>query len=389
MKIALLFLIFLPAFIQAQKPKYSENKRVLSFEEQWTKDSIEFEKQHQRQWIKDSIKFENEQRIRNQKLERIYSERYNPKDSLDHVDKKAGVLFQSRNFTDADSVVAIINLNFKTSLYKARAIYYWICTNIKYDSVSYLSGNITYYNDIVRDAKYTFNRKLGVCAHYASLFQYMAERCGIESKIVNGHAKLLPFKYVSETTNHAWNIVKIKEKCVLIDPTWGVAQNNKVESFWFNTAPETFIYSHFPSDSSSQLIKKGKSLTEFQLLPIVDENFFLSKIPFVVPPLGYFSNSTGVLQIEAVDTKKIYSLRFTAYPVSTDREPTFSSYSYWQEISYIVKRSNRKGYSIIEAKVPGKGAWWVKVDITEYFVIDNEKHSISFPNSLMFQVTRL
>jgi transglutaminase/protease-like cytokinesis protein 3 len=389
MKTAFLFLLLLPVFLQAQKPKNREKKEVLSFEEQWAKDSIELEKKYQNQWVKDSLKFENEQRVRSQKWEKIYSERYNPKDSLYHIDQKTKTLFQSKDFEDADNVVAIINLNFKTSLHKARAIYYWICTNIKYDSVSYLSGNITFYNDIAKDAKHTFRRKVGVCAHYTSLFQYMAEGCGLESSVVNGYAKLFPFKYVSEKTNHAWNVIRINEKRILIDPTWGVAPNNQVESFWFNTAPDIFIYSHFPSDSGFQLIKKEKSFIEFQLLPIVDDNFFLSKIPFIIPTLGYFSNSTGVLQIEAADTKKTYSLKFTAYPVSAVTGSTFTSYTYWQEIPYVVKPSNRKGYSIIEAQVPGKGAWWVKIDITENITIGKEKHRINFPNSLMFQVTRL
>lgn len=375
-RIAFILLFLYPVFLFGQKN--TGKKSPHSEEEQWEKDSIDLAKEFQRKWIKDSIRWD-----------RIFRERTNPQDSLSYIDKKARFLFDTVNPMSLDSIISVINSNFKTPLHKARAIYYWICTNIKYDSVSYLTNAITFYHDLEKDARHTFLRKTGVCSHYASLFQYMSQKCGIEAKKISGYAKGLPFKYVSSETDHAWNVFRIKDIWVLADPTWGRLNKEEVESFWFNTPSEAFIYSHFPKDSSFQLLKQPMQLAVFRNLPIVSRNFFLSKIPFRIPNLGYFSNANGTLEIEAANTKKSYSLKFTAYPVAADILPEFSSYRNWIEINYRVKNSFKSGFSIIETQVPGKGSWWVKLDIIENLEFDGRKYPISFPNSLMFQVTRL
>jgi hypothetical protein len=61
----------------------------------------------------------------------------------------------------------------------------------------------------------------------------------------------------------------------------------------------------------------------------------------------------------------------------------------WLKIPYLVKNSTKKGFSVIETKVPGKGSWWVKLDVTEKFKLNGRNYGISFPRSLIFQVTKM
>lgn len=352
--------------------------RPLSKAEQWEKDSIESLAKYKKKWTNDSIKWV-----------KVYNERINPKDSLSYIYQKTKVLFLGKISTSLDSVLSIINSNFKLPIHKARAIYFWIATNIKYDSVNYLSKSIIFYGDLEKDAEYTFSRKTGVCSQYASLYQLMLQKCGIEAMTINGYSKISAYKYVSAATDHAWNVVKIKGKWILVDPTWGRLSNDEVETFWFNTPPETFIYSHFPQEGDCQLLKRPISISTFRIFPIVSTNFFLSKIPFTIPELGYFSNENGVLQIEAANTNKSYQLEFTVYPVSSDSSPQFLFNENWLKIPYLVKNSTKKGFSVIETKVPGKGSWWVKLDVTEKVKLNGRNYGISFPRSLIFQVTKM
>ncbi len=371
-----LLIFFYPCILLSQQN--TKKKQTLSEEEQWKRDSVELVEKYQKKRIQDSIKWT-----------KLYSERRNPKDSLSHIDKKAKEIFFGKSNISLDSVLSLINSNFKLPIHRTRAAYFWICTNIRYDSVSYLSNSIIFYDDLEKDAKHTFSRKTGVCSQYTSLYQFMLQKCGIEAMIINGYSKTSTYKYVSAATDHAWNVVKIKGKWILVDPTWGRLSNDEVETFWFNTAPETFIYSHFPQEEGYQLLKRPMPISTFRNFPIVSTNFFLSKIPFTIPELGYFSNENGVLQIEAANTNKSYQLEFTVYPVSSDSSPQFLFNENWLKIPYLVKNSTKKGFSVIETKVPGKGSWWVKLDVTEKFKLNGRNYGISFPRSLIFQVTKM
>lgn len=372
-------------FGQKQKP----NTQQLTIEEQWLKDSIDLDTKYKKKWIKDSIEWEKVNKKKAESRDNLYNERWNPKDSLSYVDNKAAFLFTKNSIENLNTLAFVINSNFSNPLHKARVIYYWICTNIKYDSASLIADTVKYYNNLEKDATQTFQLKRGVCAHYSSFFQYLGQLTGLESIIINGYSKVYPNKYVSPKIDHAWNAVKIKNQWKLIDATWGVYKAANPETFWFDTPAEKFIYSHFPTDSTFQFLKKKISLTYFQLKPIVEKTFYLSKIPTLIPEIGYFSNQNGVLLLEAANTKKKFDFNFTAFPVSIGDSKRFSERDNWIQVSYKVKNSSRKGYSLIEVTTPGKGSWWIKIDIIETIWQDGNKIEIEFPRAMIFQVATL
>ena len=81
--------------------------------------------------------------------------------------------------------------NLKTEEEKCRAIFRWICDNIKYDYKTL--------NDYKRDRTdptIVHKTKKAVCAGYASLFQAMCEEAKINCFYIIGY----------DTFNHAWNI---------------------------------------------------------------------------------------------------------------------------------------------------------------------------------------
>ncbi|HEY1058360.1 MAG TPA: transglutaminase-like domain-containing protein [Limnobacter sp.] len=97
---------------------------------------------------------------------------------------------------------------------KALKIFNWITENIQYDVDAYIKGISK--NQTLEELLKT---KKGVCDDYAHLFNAMANAVGLKSRIVNG--------FVNRSTesqrirDHAWNIVNIQGRSLIIDTTWG------------------------------------------------------------------------------------------------------------------------------------------------------------------------
>lgn len=104
---------------------------------------------------------------------------------------------------------------------KARSIYRWVGSNIKYDdekankvmdnSRGYESGAIPAFKD-----------RTGICFDYACLFTAMSKDVGLKSRIIVGEAY-----NGDEYVSHAWNQVYLEDekKWIKVDPTFYVAGN--------------------------------------------------------------------------------------------------------------------------------------------------------------------
>lgn len=86
-----------------------------------------------------------------------------------------------------------------------KKIYEYVINNVEYD-LNYIDS---------QDLRSAFIDGKGVCAGYATVFQYLANHLGYECYPVFGYAA-----NDSEST-HEWNIIKIKNNWYLVDPTWG------------------------------------------------------------------------------------------------------------------------------------------------------------------------
>ena len=147
---------------------------------------------------------------------------------------------------------------------KARAIYFWITHNIRYD-VEKMNRSITYSDSQELVDEVLIYRK-GVCSNYTALFKACCQSVGIESYIVDGYIRLNG-KLV--LVGHSWNAIKIDNKFYNIDATWaaGYVANGKFYQQFrdseFMITPAVFIKSHIPFDPIWQFSTNPISFKDF------------------------------------------------------------------------------------------------------------------------------
>ena len=87
-------------------------------------------------------------------------------------------------------------------------------------AISY-SGSPDYFT--AENALKALDTKKGVCAHYASLFYYLAKRALIPVKTLEGD---------STAGRHMWNIVYINNQWLHLDTTWDDSKNKTVYDYY-------------------------------------------------------------------------------------------------------------------------------------------------------------
>ena len=171
--------------------------------------------------------------------------------------------------TSTQAIANYINANFKTETDKIRAAYYWTVSNISYDIPGMYAVNFkeTVQQKIAR----TLKTRKGVCIHYASVFNDLAQKIGIQSYIIEGYNK-----QNGKVSNlaHAWIAAKIDKKWFIFDATWGSGYVNngkfykKLNNAYFKAEPSKIIASHIPFDY----------LWQFLNYPITNNEFYEGKI---------------------------------------------------------------------------------------------------------------
>lgn len=94
---------------------------------------------------------------------------------------------------------------------------------------------------------------------------------------VSGYARGVSTSLANETSsnvtksNHAWNIVQIKDVWYLVDVTW---DSDDYKTNYLFAEPRSFLHTHFPTESRYQLLAKPLSASVFVSLPNLRPNFF-------------------------------------------------------------------------------------------------------------------
>lgn len=183
------------------------------------------------------------------------------------VDAKIAVI-PTGSTTSTDAIAKYINANFKTETDKIRAVFYWTTSNISYDVANMFAVN---FNETEQEqiAK-TLRTKKGVCIHYATVFNELSQKTGIQSYIIEGYTK--QNGKVSDLA-HAWVAAKIDKKWYVFDPTWGSGYvdngrfSKKINNYYFKAQPDKIIASHIPFDY----------LWQFSNYPITNNEFYEGK----------------------------------------------------------------------------------------------------------------
>ncbi len=138
------------------------------------------------------------------------------------------------------------------------------------------------------------NRK-GVCAGYANLFEWFMKEIDVEVENVSGHIRDERNKYVElesdDDFRHAWNVVKISGKWMIVDTTWGTSLNPIVSDYYFDVKPEQSIITHYPKNKKWQLLDKSLSLDEFNKSKFINRIWFFkgfSDIPKLKKDSKYY-----------------------------------------------------------------------------------------------------
>jgi transglutaminase/protease-like cytokinesis protein 3 len=149
---------------------------------------------------------------------------------------------QSQNFKKVDAVVAeyprfskVENLalkitkDFNTDEEKARAAFFWLTKNIRYNLKEYYNPSKRSYKfryttekekqqklQAIKDklVSNTFLTKTGVCEDYAQSFKKICNLLGLESEVIKGSVRndSNEIGVLKSNTNHAWNAVKLNNK---------------------------------------------------------------------------------------------------------------------------------------------------------------------------------
>lgn len=221
-------------------------------------------------------------------------------------------------FKSIESFAKKIDSDFKTDIEKTRAAYYWIANHISYDFEMFQKKQsaykgIKYDNEseyeekqLKQEIKYAeqcLKKKKAVCEGYSQLLKFTLNELDITCEVISGSSKLSyrEIGRVKNSSNHAWNAVKIENKWQLIDATWSTGNPiNSPQTFNFNdtyffTNPEAFILDHFPENEKWQLIDKPIDRVTFFHLPIISHTFIDSDIKLN-------ENTNGLIKVKEKDT---------------------------------------------------------------------------------------
>ncbi len=179
--------------------------------------------------------------------------------------------YEGEELNQMPMMVHEITTQLNTDVERFRAIYYWVCHNIKGDYY------LTTENDEVRKklkddpealqqwnhqfkkkvVTKLYNEKRTLCTGYAYLIKQFANLAGLECEMVYGYGQTIKAKLDElDTPNHTWNAVKLDGKWYLCDATWSSGtidvSNYTFEFNYDNTfflmEPSQFAESHQPVD---------------------------------------------------------------------------------------------------------------------------------------------
>lgn len=244
------------------------------------------------------------------------------------------------SFKSVDDLAEKINADFTSDEDKARAIFTWIATNVRYDMDAYNSrqapAGFSYRTPEEKEIKLrkmredlalkTLKTKKGVCEGYSTLYERLAAKTGLEAEIIPGTSKSHPTHIGKQpgASDHAWNAVKINGKWQLIDVTWGagtVVGEKPVFQLRFNdsyflTEPKDFVINHYPDDEK-WLLSKELTKADFADTPLYYSNYLMGGYEFASPGVGTFTNKMA--NVVPFKIKNLKPTDKVAYTFSKDR----------------------------------------------------------------------
>lgn len=163
----------------------------------------------------------------------------------------------------------------QSDLAKARSVYAWITSHIRYDENAFsgqkYSSETEYANRSLRSGK-------AVCTGFALLFKHLLLPAGIDVANIKGYARTFDSEAGRpiQRVDHEWNAVKLDGDWYLLDIAWAqtTAKADRPNDYFFLTEPVEFAANHFPLDTRWQLLNSTISKTQFDQFPKVYDAYF-------------------------------------------------------------------------------------------------------------------
>lgn len=227
--------------------------------------------------------------------------------------------FKSVDFTKADHIAKLnkgaslenlplltqqLTHTLETDAEKFRAIYFWVCHNIKGDDAQHSkvsSKRKKYKNDSIALIKWNNNfkkiafkkllkHKKTMCTGYAYLIKELCFLANIDCVIIDGYGRDVETNVNQlERANHSWNAVKLNNKWYLCDATWSSGyideRGNFIEDYndgYFLTVPVLFGKNHFPLQQQWTL-NNSVTASTFINAPLVYGETFEHNISPITP----------------------------------------------------------------------------------------------------------
>jgi Transglutaminase-like superfamily len=181
-----------------------------------------------------------------------------------------------------ESVAKYIADRDSTPAGRLKAAHDWVADRIAYDVPAYLAHNYPPY-----EARVVFERRIAVCAGYAELLAALGQALGLDVRYVSGDARVDGGQETGE--GHAWNVARLGDRYVLIDPTWdsggrvGDKFKKRYRTDYFLTPPEVFSVDHFPKDPHWQLRAAPISRGDFFRQPMMTAEFYAERRELISP----------------------------------------------------------------------------------------------------------
>lgn len=207
-----------------------------------------------------------------------------------------------------EELVKKIDYDFSSDLEKTRAIYTWLALNIEYDHNNtnlvvspkkYIVYNNEDYKrrlkiDKEKSINYAFKNKKGVCKEFAYLFQKACNMLNIKNELVYGYTRSSSFQIglIPNNKNHIWNAVKLNNKWVLIDATFGAGYiykdiwQQKFDTSYFNISGKKLSLTHFPSSPFWGNFMEQQPLNQFCNSPLINSGYIKQNVTIIRPING-------------------------------------------------------------------------------------------------------
>lgn len=298
--------------------------------------------------------------------------------------------FKTVNFTIADNIAKLnedsnlenlpllaYNLTHKlpTKVEKLRAIYTWVCNNIrgdyyqnqkvnKYrkkfqnDSTAYMLWNDNYKKIVF---KTLLKHKKTMCTGYAYLIKELCFFANIECVIIDGYGRTASSNIDKlELINHSWNAVKLNDKWYLCDATWSSGYTTENNQFindynegYFLTDPVLFSKNHYPIHKK-WLLNNTTTSSSFITSPLVyGETFKHKVIPISPKKLETTIKKNHEISFSFKALKSISKTSISLIQISGDNKQPLKIYNLKNENGLMTfkYRFKHKGFYDIHLKI--------------------------------------